>query len=278
MTLLSGRSVAVTVGTTRIRDLDVSFQIDRNIRLEPNTCGLRIYNLAEGHRAALEELRPSGSSVRGIPCRVDAGYGDDLATLWSGDLRTVYSQREGPDWTTVLESGDGEKAVKNGRTNISFDENTPVRTVVDRLVQDLGVGRGNVDRFIATLETASGGIFRHGVTVSEPTAVALEGLADSVDFEVSIQDGALLLLPRGQPLTQGTAVLLSPETGLVDSPTVDNEGVLSARCLLIPDVRIGGLVTVEASRVRGTYRVEQATWFGDTAGNDWFIDLSAVRF
>jgi hypothetical protein len=105
----------------------------------------------------------------------------------------------------------------------------------------------------------------------------LTALTRSAGLEWSIQDGNLQLLDRGKALA-GTSLLLNSDTGLLDSPTVDNEGVLTAKMLMIPGVRCGGLVTIDAKRIKGTYRIEKATWSGDTSSTDWYVEINAKRY
>src|SRR5690606_37996676 len=116
-----------------------------------------------------------------------------------------------------------------------------------------------------------------GKVLSGAVARHLQDFARSADLEVSIQDGALQFIDRGKALA-GTAIRLSEQTRLIESPSVDNEGILHAKMLMIPDVRPGALVTVEAARVKGNYRITKAVWSGDTAGAEWSIAIEAERY
>ena len=84
-------------------------------------------------------------------------------------------------------------------------------------------------------------------------------------------------LDRGKALSS-TAVRLAPETGLIGSPTVDKDGILEATMQMIPDIRCGGLVTSDARRVKGAYRIEEAEWVGDSSGADWGITVRGSRY
>lgn len=81
-----------------------------------------------------------------------------------------------------------------------------------------------------------------------------------------------MILPVGGAL-QRTALLLSPETGLLDSPEIGDHGHVKAKALLIPDLVPGRLVVLESELARGTYRIEKAEYTGDTAGEDWDVEL-----
>jgi hypothetical protein len=104
----------------------------------------------------------------------------------------------------------------------------------------------------------------------------LTRLTRSLGLEWTIQNGAIQFLSLNAPLV-GQAVLLSSETGMVGSPSVDNKGVLSVQTLLIPDIFPGRQIVVEGKRLSGSYRCEVCRYTGDTASNDWYIDIEAKK-
>lgn len=289
---LFGRSCAITINTTRFVSLDIQCEIEKTAKSEPNTCSLRVWNLSKDHRAAIEELSPptrAGSALaskkekehratKGIPVKIEAGYGDELSLLWLGDLRTARSERNGPDWITVLDSGDGEKAWQNARVNVSFGPKTPVDTALRAMVRALGVGEGNLSKVVDRLRIAGvGKLYPQGTVISGPVSRELTDFARSADLEWSIQDGAIQFVDRGKALA-GRAVKLSSATGMRGSPTVDIDGVLKVHTLLIPDVRPGTLIVMDAVRVKGNYRVEKITYRLDRAGDDWGLEIEAQRY
>lgn len=293
---LFGRRWAVTVNTTRITELDLSFKIEKSLKDEPNKCELKIWNLTEDLRAQIEELNPKTDEVsslakkknkvavrkqatKGIPCQIEAGYGDndkDLSLLWLGDIRSAKSERTGPDWITTLESGDGEKAWQNARVNVSFGPMTPVDTALQAIVKSLGLGEGNIKKAGDVLRL-SGKTFTQGTVISGPTARELTAFCKSADLEWSIQDGAVQILDRGKAL-DATAIKVSAETGMLDSPSVDVDGILTVKMLMIPDVRPGRLLVIDSKRIKGNYKIEKITWTGDTYGTPWEIEMEAARY
>lgn len=279
MTVLFDRRVTVTVGTIQFTDLDVAFKVEKTLKPLPNTCELSIWNLTQDHQAQLEQLRPraKGAVTTGVPCKIEAGYESVTSLIWLGDLRTVDTVRDGADWVTHLTSGDGEKAWKNAKLHISFGPKTSLDTALRAMARALGVGEGNLSKVVSKLKQAGSAIYPQGTVISGPVQRELRAFAESADLEVSIQDGSLQFIDRGKALG-GSALLLNNDTGLLDSPTVDNEGVLTAKMLMIPGVRCGSLVTIDAERIKGTYRIEKATWNGDTASQEWSVEIEAKRY
>jgi len=278
MTRLFDRRLRVTVDTIEFTTLDCSFTVKKTLKPKPNTCELTIFNLSDEHIAQLENLRPKEKvATKGIPCKIEAGYRDGMTQIWLGDLRTCLTTREGADWVTRLESGDGEKAWQNARLHVSYGAKTPLETSLRAMVRALGLGEGNLSKIVAKLKQNGSAIWPAGKTFSGAVQRQITAFARSADLEVSIQDGAIQFLDRGKALA-GTSVRLSPETGLLGSPTVDKDGVLEATMLMIPDVRCGGLMTVEARRVQGTYRIEEAEWSDSTDGDEWGITARGKRY
>lgn len=276
---LFGRVVRVTVDDLLFEGFDSTGHIEKSLRPEPNVCELTLYNLNSNHRAKLEELRPKAGDLKGIPVKVEAGYaGEQTSVIWLGDLRTVDSIYEGTTWHTVLGSGDGERAFQSSRINVPMGPGTTATSVFQALARELGLGPGNVATAAAELEAKGfSSKFAHGVVLSGQTSRLLTDWSRSAGLEWSIQDGALQFVRRGATMP-GAALLLDADHGLLGSPTVDNEGLLTCRTLMIPDVRPGVLLQMNAARVKGGYRVEKATWDWDTQGGPFEITIEAKRY
>ncbi len=264
---------------------DISFKVEKTLKPLPNTCELTVFNLNEDQRAHLEQLAPkrikgapAKPSIKGVPVKIEAGYADNLSQIWLGDLRTVNTKRENTDWTTILESGDGEKAHQNARINVSFGPSTPMDTALRAMVRAMGVGEGNIGKVANDLSiNGFGNIFSQGITLSGQASREITDFARSADLEWSIQDGAIQFLARGKALAS-RAILLSEDTGMRGSPTVDNSGIMTVKMAMIPDVRPGALLVLDAARLKGNYRIEKCTYVGSTFSNDWDITVQAKRY
>lgn len=291
---LFGRAWAVTINTVKITGLNINFKVEKSTKDEPNTCELHVWNLSEDHRAMIEELNPATKTVsglakakvkeavrkqatKGIPCKIEVGYEDDLQQIWLGDLRSGHSLKHEQDWQTILESGDGEKSYQNARVNVSYGPKTPTDTALRAIARAMGVGEGNLSATVAKLRTG-GKLYPQGSVFSGPARDHMSAFCKSADLEWSIQDGALQFLDRGKAL-DGRAIRLSSDTGMLDSPTVDVDGILTIKSLILPDVRPGRLLVVDAARVKGNYKIEKCTWEGDSASDKPFtITMQAKRY
>jgi hypothetical protein len=279
VTALFNRAAVVTVNTIQFTALDFAFRIERSLKPEPNTCDLDIWGLTLDHCNALAELAPKkgAEATRGIPCKIEAGYEGGTSLLWLGDLRTAETIIDGPERVTHLSSGDGEKALQHARLHAGYGKKTPVITVVRALIKALGIAEGNLSKVASKLRIAGSDMLPGGYTVGGEAAKALVNLCRSAGYEFSVQEGAALFLERGKAFA-GESVRLHHETGLIGSPSVDNEGVLTARTLMIKDVKPGVVVVVDAEHVKGNFRAERCIYSGDRAGEDWGIEITGSRY
>lgn len=265
MTELFRRACEIVVGSHRLRGHHVTFRVKRTLRPEPNTCEITIANLSPDTRAAVAALED-------VRVRIRAGYGDELATIYDGELRDVSTTREGPTITTTIRSGDGERAYRRSRVNRSFAPGSSVEDVMREMATSMRVGIGNA--LSAVRDRGLGGlveIFEQGTVASGRSADELTRTLDAADLEWSVQSGALQVLPRGAAL-QREALRLAPNSGLLGTPSVDAKGEVKFRAMMIPGIEPGVRVVIDSEFHRGTFRIEAAEYVGDTSGGDWAIE------
>lgn len=277
-TLLFDRRWKVTIDTIQFSDLDCSFKVEKTLKPAPNNCELTVYNLTAEHRAQLAQLSAtSKNATAGIACKIEAGYAGATSLIWLGDLRTAQTSREGSDWVTKVSSGDGEKGAAHARIQISYGPKTAIDVALRAMAKAMGVGEGNLAKVVSKLKIAGAAVFPTGITISGPVYRQLQNFAQSADLTLSIQDGALQFQDIGKALA-GSAIKLNSGTGLLDGPTVDNEGVLTAKTRMIAGMRVGCVVVLDALEVKGNYLVEKLTCDGQTDGDDWGWTVAGKRY
>lgn len=272
-TLLWQRVAVLTIDTIEIKDLRFVFTVDASIKPQPNKASISVFNLNPDHRAQIEELRSA-------PVRLDVGYLEGTQTVFLGDLRTCPSSKDGPDWVTTVESGDGEKAIRTARVNVSAAKGTSTDKILKDVATAIGVLPGNLEDAAKKIKSAfpgSGSIFPTGTILTGSAAREMTNICRSLNLEWSVQKGALQILERGKALEK-SAVLLSSTTGMIGSPTVDNKGVLSVSSLMNPEIFPGRLLVLEALRLQGQYRIEECHYAGDTHGAQWQVDVKGKRY
>lgn len=263
MTDLFLRDYRLQVGDVVITDLDIEFDVKTHLGRKPNTATIRVYNLNTDNRAKLE------AEARSIGVELKAGYkSTSVGTIFTGDVSSAVSERAPGGWVTPVEAGDGRRASRTSRVAQSHAAGSRVADIIRGVASSLNIGSGNTERVLSQIAGSTSG----PRTVHGNAATQLDRLVSSEGLEWSIQRGNLQFLQRGRALT-GSAVVLSPDSGLIGSPSVDKNGLVSCKCNIIPDVFPGRRIKLESASINAEFRVETANYKGSTFGPDWSISL-----
>lgn len=306
-TQLFRRAWKVTVDTLDVSGLHIEFKILRTLKREPNKCAVVIWNLSEDHRAQLlKRNRPNQDTkkIQGINVRVEAGYIDNVVTLFDGDLREVGSVRDGANWKTTITGDDGGRSYREARITASFKKDTTIDSVLQKCVDAMGIGTGNLDQFKGVKIGGIGSRLTHALTVDGSAAEQLDRIIKSCGLTWSIQAGALQILERGKPLEQ-KAFRITPSNGLVGSPeaSIDSSvslgnpqqfaagakaaqkkvkpkdpDLIKIKTLLIPGVLPGRKIVLESASFNGNYMLMECDYFGSSWSNDWNIASVARQY
>lgn len=309
---LFGRSCRIVVNTTAITNLrgdglDVTFRVVRHNRLEPNVADVQIFNLPkairdrltaqynEARRKAIEdrladaskpviagkELEPGVGPFGRM--RVEAGYGEDLEILSEGDITHLEHERasSGTEWITRVRAQDGYVAWRYGFISESLGTGVDIGDV-QRIIsgsmkaalspRSEAVLSGAIDGFKTT--KVPNGYVMHG-----PSREVMADLVDSLNLIITFQNGELVLVPADDAL-QDLAVVLGPETGLLDPVVTQELGKVTAPSLLNPKLvphRQVHLTGTDGKVIGGgLFRVDEVEHRGQTLGEDW-TSLSRLR-
>lgn len=252
----------------RIEGLRTSFKVSRDRKPEPNTLELAIFNLSPATRGVLQG--------RGFRVVLQAGYAEQVAQVFSGDVVRFTHEQNGPDMVTKIVAADGARAIRNARVSESYRAGTPVSEVIARTVRALQLDPGNA----AAKAAAIADQYAAGYTQHAPAAEELTRLLEPRGYTWSIQDGRLELLGPGESLPE-LAPLISADTGMIGSPELGSPAekgkpaTLKVRSLLQPAIRPGQRFQLESKAHRGTFTAQKVTHAGDTHAGDWFTDLEA---
>lgn len=256
----------------QLDNLDCTFRVKKNLKPEPNTAEVKIYNLSEATRKIL-------STPKKLVLRLEAGYPGQVAQLFLGEVRSAHSFRDNTEIVTEISTGDSEKEMQTSRIALSVGPKVPASVALTAIARSLGVGLGNVPVAAAKLQATGKAFFGSGTAIYGHAADMLTDFCRSADLEWSVQDGVLQILDRGKAL-EGLAVYLSADTGLIGSPTIDNKGLVTATALIQPDLRPGHKVAFDSLefKISQGYRIQECEYIGDTAGADWTVRFTAKAY
>ncbi len=248
--------------TLSIEQLRVAFEIDKTINEKPNPAKIQVWNLNRDH---LNQLL-SGAFQK---VALSVGYGE-LRQIYSGDITKTRVLRQGLDFVLTLECADGHQAYTKSRATTTLKAGA----TDEQIVQELQKTMPKVQT--GAIEIPNQRKLPRGRVLNGNSRDILTRIARNNDANWSIQDGALVFLPKDKVLSDD-AVLLSQDTGMINAPEQTDEG-LELTCLLNPALQIGGLVQVESilEYFNGEYKIVKLAHSGDGIGGDWQSKLTVV--
>lgn len=283
------RACRVQVSEFDVTDMRVSFRIEKVFRPIPSKIEVKIYNLSQVTRERIVET--SRQRARAVPPQpgivqprkriflgLDAGYENFLTRIFYGDVFRSYVSIEGVDTLTIIEALDGGVSLYNARVSKSFAPGASVEAVMKHLVQALGCDPGNSEEMLRGVRLRDNTrLFTAGQVLSGSAAFEMERLCTGAGLDWHIEENRLVLTRVRQAISE-TAVLLSPATGLIGSPTRDQiTRIVKGRCNIMPDVGPGRLVEVQCALFKEVIRISKVTIVGDTHGTDWYIEFEGRK-
>lgn len=255
-------AVTRTANSTEITDLRVQFKIHHSLTKHPNSCDVIITNLADKTRVDLE--------TKPLLVMLNAGYGDNLKLMYTGDLRFGMTKQEGANWETLLQLGDGDCMHRWARVNKSYTSGTSIKTVIRDAARSMGFQLPkNLEDDPELNQSFSNGTTSHG-----PTRDELTRLLSPFGYHWSIQKGVLKVLKDGEVSTS-SAIPIDEENGMIGTPEFGSPPRsgkpphMTVKMLLYPELTPGSLVKLTSKVKSGLFRLEVVKHNGDTHGTNW---------
>lgn len=281
------RAARIQVNDITVDGLRVQFRVEKVYRAIPARLEVKIYNLSdETHHRLVQVSQERARSVPRQPgviqprkrvfVGLDAGYEGMLSRVFFGDVFRIRREVQPPDLITIISAQDGGLQVYSSRVSRSFAPGTRVETVALHLVEALGVDPGNASEVFRGLRLGDMSAYSAGTVLSGNAANELDKICASAGLEWTIQEGAFQAVRIRESVTP-SAIYLSPETGLIGSPSRDEyTRIVKGRCFILPDVTPGRTVEVHSTLFKSVIRLYRTVTSGDTRGNDWLIDFEGV--
>lgn len=268
-----------------LSELRVQFEVRNATAQSLKYAFVRVYNLAFDTALKIEN---EFSRIE-----LSAGYGDEAGLIFQGQIAVAKRGRLSASDTFVdITAQDGDAAYNWAVSNRTLASGWTADQLYGSLLQDLapyGVTAGYKPPF-ANVEAP------RGRTCYGMTRDYLRDLANQQGCEWGIEDGKLNFVPKSS-YVPGEAVVLTPETGLIGSPTQTTSGI-EITSLLNPSIRAGGQVKIQNTSLTTTTIVNQITGqtpqlvagtdsdgaykalcvqhAGDTRGQYWYTQMICV--
>lgn len=262
-----------------IEDLRVSFEVTKSILSFPNLCRLSIYNPNEETFSILSSKYSTIS--------LEAGYYGNMRLLFKGEVRNILRSRDGINSILTVFAGDGEQDWQNSTINKTLSQSISVRSAVEEVLKTF---KNTSVGVIEGLPLSSDKI--RGQVLSGSSKDVLDTFADEYGFNWSIDDGEINIVPKDSVLEPDDVIVISSDTGMVNSPTITEIGV-DVTCLLNPrltpnrafkitspnaDTEIGNLFFREIKRTtgEGSYKIQESLFKGDSYEGDWLVTVKGI--
>jgi hypothetical protein len=278
-------------------DLHVTFEVKQEDVGTPDNARIRIENLSRDMESMVQE-----QYQRVV---IQAGYwGAPYGVIFSGSIRQFRKGRTDAKTTYMdILASDGDLAYNYAFLRQPIAANSTPKQRVDVIVKamtDKGVKHGEINI------PNTGGILPRGKVLFGLARAALRQITADRGASWNMLHGRLNITPLDGYLP-GEAVVLSSKTGLIGRAE-QTEGGVMARCLINPQLRVGGLVRIDNASINvteqapefaipagqlaydrytgvqmladiaadGLYRIYVAEFSGDTRGRDWYCDLTLL--
>lgn len=251
----------------------LEFDVQRNTFASANKGTFTLYNLQLSARRDIYFDRFVNDQR--LKITLQAGYRGSpvLPTIFQGDIRMAWTQRQGVNWVTHIEAFDGGFAFYNALAGLALPSGYSMKTAASSLVAKMapyGVSLGKVSDI--QLPNSRNIVFPGN---------AWEELQKLVpgDGQLFVDNGVCNILNPQDYLPTPTIPIISPTTGLVGTPR--KQGNLTS-CTIIfdPQYIVGQLANLQSLETwmnNPTLKVQGLHHYGKISaveGGDLYTDLS----
>ncbi|MEA3330599.1 MAG: hypothetical protein U9Q29_02775 [Campylobacterota bacterium] len=271
------------VGGLEIKDLRISFKINKSLVGFPNLAEISIYNLKEENRNRFKE----DSKVE-----LYAGYKNNIKLIFKGEIRNFHNEYAKPDHITHVFAGDASKTLKTAKVNKTLGKGSTTETLYNELISNLdGVSKGVTDGLKDCI-TNKRSILK-SIILSGSVKKWLDLISETCGFDYSINDNIIETVAKNKAMNDEPTLLINQNNGLIGIPEITEIGV-DIQMFLRPEVKLGrtfkfnSLSTkinvgnllfreVRKSTNNNTYRINSIEHIGDTRAKDWSTSLEGMK-
>jgi len=279
-----------------IQDNHIKFSIEKigSDSSEGNEGEITIYNLSDETAQLLGSLPSTQNFVE-----LSAGYEDGpMRVIMRGNFRRVEDVFDGEDRRTKIIVNDGGNFTQNQMSVRMYGKGTPIKTIVDDMIDDLSLPRGNIVQ-LGGYGTLSKPLLIHGKSIDQ-----LKRVLTNFGFVINIQDLFINIYNKridqtiedfkasgSKEYDARSIPLVSPDSGLLASPSFINDTTdqtmqevanesstgIKFKNLLSGEFTPNSFIQMETDKFTGVYRILKVTHSGSLEGGEWFSEVEAER-
>lgn len=261
-----GRAYQLIIGNDResivIEQLDMEFDITKTITQEPNPAVFTLNNLSQSTRNLITDKKYNRLMF-------NAGYQDQMRTLFIGYIDEVENKKESTEIITVMTCNDGQKDYRDARVAVTVAKGATDQEIVKQVTGAMPNTEKGQQEFTTERKLP------RGKTLVGNARDVLSQVAKNQDADWSIQDNQLVMLPKTHAFANNEGFLISESTGMIGSPQKVSDG-LEVRCYLNNMMRVGQLCRIESAirEYSGDFKITKINMKGGIKSNDWLCILT----
>lgn len=264
----TGNFQGTSKNTYTIEGLAMSAKIEKVGLPDLSKCELSIKGMKY---EVMEQLTVLGfrklTSAKNVLTLYGGTVGETLPVLFSGDItKAVADFKNAPDVTFNISATAGAYSVKKAAPPLSVAGSTAAADLAKAWAAEMGYSFKN-----AGVTTQVQNCIFNGSPLQK-----LRVLSEQYHIETIIDDGEIIIQPRGEVRKTGTIPYLTEESGLAGYPAFTDKGI-SLVALYNPDFKFGGLVRVKSivPRASGEWKITKLTHSVSAYENDgkWLSEI-----
>nr|DAL26890.1 MAG TPA_asm: major tail protein [Caudoviricetes sp.] len=242
--------------------LDIEFDINFGDSKEPDVSEITIYNLSDD---SINQIKKDGY------CLVNAGYKQmgNKANILTGDIEEVATEWSGVDKLTKIRVSDGGKKWRQAKISKTYREGTKASLIMLDVIGIMGYE-------IVEVKPKEDKVYKLGKTVNGFCSDILKMLVKDTKSKMFVNKNRIFI--RDEKKGAETGFVLSPETGLIGSPTLnkndtgdksasvgsdkdkknnkDEKKTWNVVSLLNPKLETDSLIEIRSRALSGKFRVK----------------------
>lgn len=223
--------IEINPGDDTNNHLYVSFEIKRDLGPKPAEGFVTVYNLNDHNDSFIRE--------KGTRIRLFAGYEGNVRLVHDGDIRRVTRRFEpGGNKATEIIIGGAVFKLASGIFNRSYSGPVQLSQIVADAVPTLSLSVGDLSAIPSKM--------LNDFSFTGKTTDLLTKLLRPLGVSWSEANGVLYFGAQGRPL-DNAMFELSADTGMIESPTISEDGKLTVKSLLNPSIALGSSVVVKSN-------------------------------
>lgn len=264
----TGNFQGTSKNTYMIEGLAMSAKIEKVGLPDLSKCELSIKGMKY---EVMEQLTVLGfrklTSAKNVLTLYGGTVGETLPVLFSGDItKAVADFKNAPDVTFNISATAAAYSVKKAAPPLSVAGSTAAADLAKAWAAEMGYSFKN-----AGVTTQVQNCIFNGSPLQK-----LRVLSEQYHIETIIDDGEIIIQPRGEVRKTGTIPYLTEESGLAGYPAFTDKGI-SLVALYNPDFKFGGLVRVKSivPRASGEWKITKLTHSVSAyeKNGEWFSEI-----